>query len=47
MWLNFSIYTVVLIFGLFVSSTMLLVRRRHQHNLRMGGVPVIPADASH
>src|SRR5215212_5757876 len=35
MWANFSIYTVVVIFGLFVSSTMVLVRRRHHHNLRM------------
>ena len=47
MWLNFSIYTVVVIFGLFVSSTMLVVRHRHQHNLRAGGVPVIPTDAQH
>ena len=47
MWLNFSIYTVVVIFGLFVSSTMLLVRRRHLHNLRKGGLPVIPAEAPH
>ncbi|HEV7801002.1 MAG TPA: lysophospholipid transporter LplT [Burkholderiales bacterium] len=47
MWLDFSIYTVVVIFGLFVSSTMLLVRRRHQHNLRQGTVPVIPSDAPH
>ena len=47
MWLKFSIYTVVVIFGLFVSSTMLLVRRRHQYNLKMGGIPVIPADAQH
>jgi LPLT family lysophospholipid transporter-like MFS transporter len=44
---NFSIYTVVVIFGLFVSSTMVLVRRRHLHNLRQGGVPVIPTHASH
>ena len=47
MWANFSIYTVVVIFGLFVSSTMVLVRRRHLSNLRRGGVPVIPSDASH
>jgi len=44
MWLNFSIYTVVVIFGLFVSSTMVLVRRRHLYNLRRGGIPAIPAD---
>src|SRR5215213_2835746 len=43
-WANFSIYTVVVIFGLFVSSTMVLVRRRHHANLARGGVPVIPAD---
>jgi LPLT family lysophospholipid transporter-like MFS transporter len=47
MWLDFSIYTVVVVFGLFVSSTMLLVRRRHQHNVRMGTIPVIPTDAQH
>jgi MFS family permease len=46
MWLNFSIYTVVLIFGLFVSSTMVLVRRRHLYNLRRGGIPAIPVDGS-
>jgi MFS family permease len=44
MWLNFSIYTVVVIFGLFVSSTMVLVRRAHLHNLRKGGIPVIPTE---
>ncbi len=47
MWLNFSIYTVVVIFGLFVSSTMLVVRHRHKQNLRAGSVPVIPTDAQH
>jgi LPLT family lysophospholipid transporter-like MFS transporter len=47
MWANFSIYTVVVLFGLFVSSTMVLVRRRHHHNLRVGGVPTIPADGQH
>jgi LPLT family lysophospholipid transporter-like MFS transporter len=45
MWLNFSIYAVVVIFGLFVSSTMLLVRRAHLHNLRKGTIPVIPTEA--
>jgi hypothetical protein len=44
MWLNFSIYTVVVIFGLFVSSTMVLVRRRHQYNVRKGGIPPIPTE---
>jgi hypothetical protein len=47
MWLDFSIYTVVVIFGLFVSITMLLVRRRHRYNLSTGTVPVIPLDAAH
>ncbi|HEX2825432.1 MAG TPA: lysophospholipid transporter LplT [Burkholderiales bacterium] len=47
MWLKFSIYTVVVIFGLFVSGTMLLVRKRHQYNVKQGGIPVIPADAQH
>ena len=47
MWLKLSIYAVVVIFGLFVSSTMLLVRRRHQHNVKQGGIPVIPSDAHH
>jgi MFS transporter, LPLT family, lysophospholipid transporter len=47
MWLKLSIYTVVVIFGVFVSSTMLLVRRRHQYNLKQGGMPVIPSDAHH
>ena len=47
MWLKFSIFTVIVIFGLFVSSTMLLVRRRHHYNLKMGGMPVIPSDAHH
>ena len=47
MWLNFSIYTVVLMFGLFVSGTMMLVRRRHKLNVRMGGLPVIPSEAQH
>jgi MFS transporter, LPLT family, lysophospholipid transporter len=47
MWLNFSIYTVIMIFGLFVSGTMLLVRRRHLYNVKQGGIPVIPSDAHH
>ena len=41
-WLNVSIYLVIVLFGLFVSSTMFLVRRRHGMNLRKGGIPVIP-----
>ena len=47
MWLNFSIYTVVVIFGLFVASTMVLVRRRHLYNVKVGGIPTIPSDAHH
>jgi MFS family permease len=47
MWLNFSIYTVVVIFGLFVSSTMYFVRRRHLYNLRSGAVPAIPLETQH
>ena len=47
MWLKFSIYAVIVIFGLFVSGTMLLVRRRHLYNLKQGGMPVIPSDAHH
>ena len=45
MWLDFSIYTVVVIFGLFVATTMVLVRRRHLYNLRTSVMPAIPADA--
>ncbi|MES2561566.1 MAG: lysophospholipid transporter LplT [Pseudomonadota bacterium] len=47
MWLNVSIYIVVILFGLFVSSTMLLVKRLHARNVRAGGIPVIPTDAGH
>jgi hypothetical protein len=47
MWLDVSIYIVVVIFGLFVSSTMLLVKRRHAQNVREGGIPAIPTDAGH
>ena len=47
MWLNASIYTVVVLFGLFVSGTMVLVRRRYLHNLRAGPMPTIPSDAHH
>jgi len=47
MWLNASIYTVVVLFGLFVSSTMVLVRRRYLHNVRSGVLPTIPSDALH
>jgi hypothetical protein len=47
LWLDFSIYTVILIFGLFVAGTMELVRRRHRHNARSGPLPVIPVADAH
>jgi hypothetical protein len=31
-----SIYTVIVLFGLFVSGSMVLVRRRHLYNQRQG-----------
>jgi LPLT family lysophospholipid transporter-like MFS transporter len=46
-WLDFSIYTVIVLFGLFVSATMWLVRQRHLNNLRSGPLPTIPDDAHH
>ena len=45
--LEFSIYTVITLFGLFVAVTMALVRNRHQSNVRSGNMPQIPADAQH
>jgi hypothetical protein len=44
MWLNFSIYTVIALFGGFVSAAMLLVRKHHQRNLRAGTLPPIPSE---
>ena len=46
-WLDFSIHTVIVLFGLFVAITMSLVRQRHLNNLRSGPLPAIPADAHH
>ena len=46
-WLDFSIYTVIVLFGLFVSLTMLGVRAHHRRNVRAGGLPVIPSEAHH
>jgi MFS family permease len=46
-WLDFSIYAVIVLFGLFVSGTMALVRRRHLYNVRSGPLPVIPSDPQH
>jgi hypothetical protein len=33
---DLSIYVIIVIFGLFVSGSMVLVRRRHLHNQRQG-----------
>ena len=41
-WLNLSIYTVIVLFGVFVAVTMALVRQRHLNNVRSGPLPVIP-----
>jgi MFS family permease len=43
---DFSIHTVIVLFGLFVAVAMALVRQRHLHNVR-AGLPAIPADAQH
>jgi hypothetical protein len=40
--LNLSIYTVIVLFGVFVAVTMALVRQRHLNNLRSGPLPAIP-----
>lgn len=40
--LDFSIYAVIVLFGLFVAATMELVRRRHLNNVRSGPLPAIP-----
>ena len=45
--LEFSIYTVIVLFGVFVAVTMALVRNRHYLNLRSGNMPEIPAGARH
>jgi hypothetical protein len=46
-YLNLSIHTVIVMFGVFVSITMALVRQRHLTNLRSGPMPTIPTDARH
>lgn len=43
---DFSIHTVIVLFGLFVAVTMALVRQRHLRNLKTG-LPAIPADTQH
>jgi MFS family permease len=45
--LEFSIYTVIVLFGVFVAVTMALVRNRHQSNVLGGNMPEIPVDAQH
>ncbi len=45
--LNLSIHWVIAMFGVFVSVSMLLVRRRHLHNLTAGPLPAIPSDLRH
>ncbi|MBI4191230.1 MAG: lysophospholipid transporter LplT [Betaproteobacteria bacterium] len=45
--LDFSIYTVITLFGVFVAVTMALVRERHRLNVREGHLPKIPTDAKH
>jgi MFS family permease len=47
MWFNFSIYIVIVLFGLFVSLTMWFVRKHHQRNVRAGGLPTIPSEGHH
>jgi MFS family permease len=46
-WLDFSIYTVIVLFGLFVAGTMALVRRHHLRNVMSGPLPAIPSDTHH
>jgi MFS transporter, LPLT family, lysophospholipid transporter len=46
-WLDVSIYTVIVLFGLFVAATMSLVRQHHLNNVRRGLLPAIPADVHH
>ncbi|HET9701760.1 MAG TPA: lysophospholipid transporter LplT, partial [Burkholderiales bacterium] len=41
-WLNLPIQAIIVIFGVFVSGTMLLVRKRHQKNVASGDLPPIP-----
>jgi hypothetical protein len=38
---------VIVLFGLFVTATMLLVRAHHRRNVRAGGLPTIPSEAHH
>jgi len=44
-WLNLSIYTVIVLFGVFIAVSMALVRQRHLNNVRSGALPAIPSEA--
>ena len=46
-WLNLSIYTVIVLFGMFVAVAMALVRQRHLNNLRGGALPTVPSEPHH
>ena len=41
--INLSIYTVIVLFGVFVAISMALVRQRHLNNVRSGPLPAIPS----
>jgi MFS transporter, LPLT family, lysophospholipid transporter len=45
--LDFSIYTVIVLFGVLVAVTMALVRQRHVSNVRSGTLPTIPPEPHH
>jgi MFS family permease len=45
--MDLSIYSVIALFGLFVSIAMALVRRRHLYNMRTGSLPVVPSNVQH
>ncbi len=44
---DFSIYTVITLFGVLVAVTMALVQERHRYNVRTGPLPQIPTDIHH
>ena len=46
-WANFSIRTVIVLFGLFVAVIMIFIRRLYLQSLNRGVLPPIPTDASH
>ena len=47
MQINLSIYWVITLFGLFVSGSMLLVKRRHEHNQRIQDDVIHLDDSTH